>query len=93
MNTCRILAMLFDGLRCLELEGVQIVRDERQPGQGIVTAKSDDDARVIAQGFGVQLAPRESAGFTWLSAIVDLDGIAVIITGPMHARPRLEAIP
>lgn len=92
MNTCHILRMLLDGLECLSIANISLRVDPDNHRQATLTTSSDDDAREIAKGFGAVLREVGADDMVWLSVLVDLDGVALILTGPTRKGVRLEVV-
>lgn len=86
---CHLVRMLLTGMEGADLELLTFRKGDRY---AVLTAATDDGARQIAEGFGVELTERSSAATTWLSAGIEIEGVDLVITGPMRKRAALEVV-
>lgn len=86
--TFHLLHMLLIGMRGARIELLSFRLKDRD---AVLTAASDDDAQAIGKALGIELKVTSSGGASWLTGVAEVEGVGVVISGPMRAR--LEAVP
>lgn len=92
-ETCRVVGMLINAFDSLGIEYATFRVCPHGQRRVLLSLQADDGAAAVSKALGADLIERRFDGHRWIEATAELDGAHIVISGPHHALPKLEAVP